>query len=63
MTQCLGCLNYTGNIGPKNVTVTNKVSREKSKCDECISGKSRFLKQKIIKKVAKININLKLFIY
>ena len=27
-TYCLGCRDYTHNIGPKKVTMTNKVIRE-----------------------------------
>ena len=33
-------------IASKKVTMKNKVVRDKSKCDECLSDKSRFLKQK-----------------
>ena len=35
----------------KKVTMTNKVVRDKSRCGECLSDKSRFLKQKPNKKV------------
>ena len=45
-TYCLACRDYTGNVGSKRVTMTNKVIREKPRCDECMSGKSRFLKQR-----------------
>ena len=40
-----------GSIGSKRVTMTNKVIRDKSRCAECFSDKSRFMKQNIIKKV------------
>ena len=39
-TYCLGCKDYTHNLRPQEVKITNKVLREKS------SSKSRFLKQK-----------------
>ena len=40
----------TKNVGSKKVTMKNKVTREKSRCANCISDKSRFLKQKPNKK-------------
>ena len=61
-TYCLGCKNYTGNIGSKKVVMTNKVIRHNSRCATCMSDKSRFLKQKSNKSNWN-NINLKLFIY
>ena len=47
-TYCLACRKHTNN---RKVTMTNKMVRDKSKCDECLSDKSRFLKQKSNKKV------------
>ena len=43
--------------------MTNKVIRQKSRCTNCISDKSRFLKQKPNKKSGWNNINSKLFVY
>ena len=37
--------------------MTNKVIRDKSRCSECLSDKSRFIKQKLNKKVAGSVIN------
>ena len=54
-TYCLACRKHTNNVGLRNTTMTNKVIRNKSKCDECLSDKSRFIKQKPDKKVV-INI-------
>ena len=45
-TYCLGCEDYTNNFKRQEVTMTNKVLREKSNCVDCRSNKSRFLKQK-----------------
>ena len=45
---CLGCKDYTDNFKSREIKMTNKVLREKSKCVVCQSSKSRFLKQKII---------------
>ena len=50
-TYCLACREHTGDIGSKRVTMTNKVIREKSRCAQCLSDKSRFTKQKLNKKV------------
>ena len=33
-------------MGPKKVTMKIKVIKEESRYDECVSDKSRFLKQK-----------------
>ena len=44
--NCKSCKKHTGNIGSKEVTMRNKVIREKSRCANCMSDKSRFLKQK-----------------
>ena len=41
-TYCLGCRDYTHNIGSKKVTMTNKVIKEKSRCADCVPKKSRF---------------------
>ena len=46
-TYCLGWKKHTDNIGSKKVTMKNKVIREKSGCANCMSDKSRFLKNKI----------------
>ena len=53
-TYCLSCRRQTGNIGSKKVIMTNKVVREKSRCANCMSDISRFLKQKPNKKVVGI---------
>ena len=45
-TNCLGCRKHTNNVGFGNTTMTNKVIRYKSKYDECLSDKSRFIKRK-----------------
>ena len=45
-TYCLGCKDYTHNVKPQEVKMTNKVLREKLNCVICRSSKSRFLKQK-----------------
>ena len=49
-TYCLSCREHTNNISSKKVTMTNKVIRDKSRCGECLSDKSRFLKQNHNKK-------------
>ena len=46
-TYCFGCKDYTQNVRPEKVKMTNKVLREKSHWVVCRSNKSRFLKQKI----------------
>ena len=43
-TYCLACRKQTNNIASRKLTMTNKVVRDKSRCDECLSDKSRFLK-------------------
>ena len=50
-TYCWSCKKHTDNIDSKDVTMTNKVIREKSRCANFIVDKSRFLKQKFNKKV------------
>ena len=50
-TYCLACRKHINNIASMKVTMTNKVIRDKSRCDEFLSDKSRFLKQKHNKKV------------
>ena len=50
-TYCLTCREHTDNIGSGKVTMTNKVIRDKSRCAQCLSDKSKFLKQKLNKKV------------
>ena len=37
-TYCLGCKDYTKNIRPKKVNMTNKVVRKKSHCIVCRSN-------------------------
>ena len=49
-TYCLACKKHTDNFGAKNVLVTNKVIRNKSRCCMCLNDKSRFMKQKHNKK-------------
>ena len=43
---CLACREHTGNIGSKIITMTNKVIKNKSRCAQFFSDKSRFMKQK-----------------
>ena len=45
-TYCLACRKHTSNIASKTVIMTNKVIRGKSRCTQCLSNKSRFMKQK-----------------
>ena len=45
-TYCLACKKHTSNIASRKATLTNKVIRHKSRSDECLFDKSRFLKQK-----------------
>ena len=49
-TYCLPCRKHTNNIASRKVTMTNKVVRDKPRCGECLSDKSRFMKQKHNKK-------------
>ena len=49
-TCCLACRKHTNNVGSRNITMANKVIRNKSKRGVCLSDKSRFLKQKHNKK-------------
>ena len=60
-TYCLSCKKHTNNVGAKKVTMTNKVVRVK--CANCMSEKSRLLKQKSNKKSSWNNVNPKLFVY
>ena len=53
ITYCLACGKRTNNIGSTKVTITNKMVRDKSRCGECLSDKSRFLKQKTNKQTGK----------
>ena len=46
MVYFLSFKKHTNNIGSKNVRMTNKVIRQTSMCANCMSNKSRFLKQK-----------------
>ena len=43
-TSFLACIKHTDNFGSKNVSMKNKVIRNKSRCSECLSDKSRFMK-------------------
>ena len=52
-TYCLACREHIKNIGSERITVTNKVVRDKSRCAQCLSDKSRFIKQKFNKKVVR----------
>ena len=45
-TYCIACEKHTNNIASRKVTLTNKVIRDKSRCSECLSDKSNFMKQK-----------------
>ena len=49
-TYRLACRKHTNNIASRKVTMTSKVIRDKSRCSECLSDKSRFMKQKDNKK-------------
>ena len=42
---CLACSKHTNNVGSWSTTMANKVMRIKSKCDVCLSDKSRFVKE------------------
>ena len=44
-TYCFGCKDYTKNVRPEKINMTNKVAREKSHCIVCRSNKSRILNQ------------------
>ena len=56
-TYCLSCKKHTDNIGSKNVISANKITREASKCSNCVAKKSVFLKQKFDKKISWSKIN------
>ena len=45
-TYCLACRKHTDNYGIRNVLMTDKVLRNKSRCSKCFNNKSRFKKQK-----------------
>ena len=49
-TYRLVCKTHANNITSRKVTMTNKVIRDKSRCSECLSDKSRFMKHKCNKK-------------
>ena len=61
-TYCLGCKKNTGNIGSKKVMMVNKVTRDKSRCANCIWW-IRFWKQRFNKETSENNINHEIFIY
>ena len=46
-TYCLACRKDKNNIVSRKVTMTNKVIRDKSRCSECLSDKSRFIKEMV----------------
>ena len=50
MTYCLSCKKHNNNMASRNITMANKILRQKSKCSACLSDKSRFLKQDHSKK-------------
>ena len=52
-TYCLACREHKNNIGSKKVTMTNKVIRDKSRCAQCLSDKSMFMKQNRDKKMVR----------
>ena len=62
-TYCLSFKKHPNNIGSKRVTMRNKVIRDKSRCANCMSDKSRFVKQRHNKKSSWNSTNPKLFIY
>ena len=43
-TYCLACREHTNNVGSKKVTMTKKVTGDKSRCAQYLSDKSRFMK-------------------
>ena len=45
-TYFLACKRHTNNIASRKVTMKNKETRDKSRCSECLSGKSKLTKQK-----------------
>ena len=46
-TYCLGCKDYTQNLKPEKVKMTNEILGKKSHCVICRSNKSRFFLKKI----------------
>ena len=50
MNYCLSCKKHTNNMASRNITMTDKVLRQNSKCSVCLSDKPRFLKQDHSKK-------------
>ena len=62
-TYCLSCRKHINNLVSKKVIITSKVIRQKSRCDNCVPKKWKFLKQKPNKKTVWDKINPKLFIY
>ena len=43
-TSCLVCRKHTDSYGSKNVSMTTKVIKNKSRCSICLNDKSRFIK-------------------
>ena len=55
-TFCLNCKKHTDNIGSRKVIMPNKVVRQTSKCANCVSEKSIFLKKRSNKKTKHVDI-------
>ena len=49
-TYSLACKKHTDNYGSRNINMTNKMIRSKSRCSVCLNNKSRFIKQNHNKK-------------
>ena len=62
-TYWLSCRKHTNNICSKKVMMLNEVIRDKSRCANCMSDKSRFLKQKHNKNSGWNNIKRRLFVH
>ena len=43
-TYCLAYRKYTNNVNLRNTSMANKMIKNKSKCGECFSDKTRFMK-------------------
>ena len=39
-TYCLGCIKHTNNVCPKDLFMTNKKLKGKSRCANCMANKS-----------------------
>ena len=49
-TYCLSYRKHAGNIGSKEAIITNKVIRQKSRCANCMSDKSKLFKTKTLQR-------------